>query len=74
MNKKERNSKCRCPECGEYIDLEDYLYEDEVFNCDSCWTELKIVSVNPPKLKVVRNDDHYEEDFSDDYYSTDDGE
>ena len=41
----------RCPLCGENVDLENNLKLGDVAYCTDCDEELKVVNVNPPKLK-----------------------
>lgn len=41
----------RCPLCGENVDLENSLKLGDVAYCTDCDEELKVVNVNPPKLK-----------------------
>ncbi|GEM_PF-2309374 len=70
MGKTYKNHSCICPECGEQVEFEEYFFEDEVINCDHCNSELIIVSLKPPKVKVYSEinvvDDDDDQDIEED--------
>jgi len=41
----------KCPVCGENVELEDNLKVGDVAYCADCDEELKIIRIDPPKLK-----------------------
>ncbi|MBF0216730.1 MAG: hypothetical protein HQL30_07045 [Candidatus Omnitrophica bacterium] len=65
-----RKINVHCPECGEDIEFEAFFAVGETIYCDSCDAELKIASLDPPRLKVLKGSD----DDQDDYYTSDDDE
>ncbi|MFH1062272.1 MAG: hypothetical protein V1747_05210 [Candidatus Omnitrophota bacterium] len=70
-----KSNQIRCPMCREYLEIEDTLQKGDVVYCPDCEEELKILRLDPPKLKrvveilEVYKDDHPdgEEDYSDSY-------
>jgi alpha-aminoadipate/glutamate carrier protein LysW len=57
-----------CPVCDAEIDVEeDDLEEEDTLSCDECGADLHVVSVDPPVLEPLEEDDEDEEapDFED---------
>ena len=42
-----------CPICKEALELEDNFQKGDIVYCPDCEEELKIVRVDPPKLKRI---------------------
>ncbi|MBI4845898.1 MAG: hypothetical protein HY810_05440 [Candidatus Omnitrophica bacterium] len=65
----EKGKKAKCPVCGESFELEDELSLGDTTYCLDCDHELKVVKLDPPKLKPlveypeVYNEDHNEKRF-----------
>jgi len=53
--------KGKCPMCGEQFDLEYGLEENDYTSCPECYSELKLVRLEPPVLEAVREE--YTDDF-----------
>jgi alpha-aminoadipate carrier protein LysW len=61
----------KCPFCKEKINLEG-CEEFEVIECPECGTDLEIVSLTPPLLEEVPDDDDDWDDDGDDDWDGDD--
>lgn len=48
------NQKIRCPVCEEYFEFEYDLKIGDITCCVNCDEELKVVRLNPPKVKQVK--------------------
>lgn len=44
----------KCPHCGETIGLDFHNEAGDIISCHNCDTDLEIVKMHPPKLKVSR--------------------
>ena len=48
----------RCPECESDLELEGYdLDVGETTNCPECSIELKVVSIDPVSVRLLRDDE-----------------
>jgi len=61
----------KCPNCGEYVDIDKFCEVGGTVFCPSCDAELQIKSLEPVKLVSVgkvysEEDEHYVEDYGDD--------
>ena len=67
-----RSDTAKCPNCGGMVEI-DFFNEigDEVL-CNSCDSELEIVRKNPPKFKILKRQDIYDE-YGDDSDYDDEG-
>jgi alpha-aminoadipate carrier protein LysW len=55
-----------CPVCDAAIDVEeDELDEGEIFSCDECGADLKVLGVDPLELEPVEEDEEDEEEDED---------
>lgn len=64
------SKKVKCPVCREDFELEEDLEVGDTTHCSSCYEELKLVSLNPPRVEEIVDslyDEYYEEDEEDDY-------
>ncbi|MEX2707105.1 MAG: lysine biosynthesis protein LysW [Candidatus Freyarchaeota archaeon] len=43
--------KCKCPECGAELDLEDPVIR-EIVECPDCGSELEVVSIENDKVEL----------------------
>lgn len=48
-----KSKQVKCPLCREYLEIEDSLQKGDVVYCSDCEEELKIVRMDPPKLKRI---------------------
>lgn len=46
--------KIKCPECGENVELEDWLEKGDCIACSGCDQELQILSLAPLKVSIVK--------------------
>ncbi|MDD4294097.1 MAG: lysine biosynthesis protein LysW [Candidatus Omnitrophica bacterium] len=60
--------KVKCPVCGERFDFEEGLEEGDTTYCPDCYTDLKVVSLEPIRLEKVRSD-YNSSDYEDEEYS-----
>ncbi|MFC1709778.1 lysine biosynthesis protein LysW [Candidatus Omnitrophota bacterium] len=64
-----RSREVRCPECEKTFELESDLQEGDTAYCYFCDTELKVIRLNPAKVKAKRivfdNDEEDEGGYSD---------
>ena len=58
--------RIKCPVCGELVELEEGLDVNEIVYCTECDRDLKLVQVNPYKLKELE-DSLSNNDDEDDY-------
>jgi|GEM_PF-1233667 len=63
-----RAKRFKCPECGDYIELDDYLEVGEITSCPMCDVSLLVIDLDPPLLKIAEdgNSDGFDGDDSDD--------
>jgi len=52
-----------CPMCERKFELEEDLKVGDTTSCPGCYGEVKIASLNPPKLEEVTS---FSEDYDDD--------
>lgn len=45
----------RCPSCNSNIELEEDMKIGDVIYCTECYQELKLISLNPPKVEEIEN-------------------
>jgi alpha-aminoadipate/glutamate carrier protein LysW len=58
---------CECPMCNTKIDLAG-CEEDEIIECPDCGVDLEIVSLTPPVLEALpQEDDDWDGDDNDDW-------
>ncbi|KJJ84284.1 hypothetical protein OMAG_001086 [Candidatus Omnitrophus magneticus] len=57
MARKPQQSKSKCPECGEILEIDFYSEEGDIITCYSCDTDLEIKSLKPIVLKIVKNNE-----------------
>ena len=62
--------KAKCPVCGEGLEIEQGLEVGEIIYCSGCDSDLRIISLNPTKVKEV--DDGTSKEYSDDEEEDDD--
>jgi len=65
--------KVRCPLCGETFELGEDLEQGDTTSCPGCYEELRIVTLNPPRLEEVveyseeegegEEENNYEEEY-----------
>jgi lysine biosynthesis protein LysW len=56
----------KCPECGEKFEEDPDLIVGDITYCPECYAELKIIGIDPIRVKVCK--DHAESgDYLDDY-------
>jgi lysine biosynthesis protein LysW len=48
-----KSKQVKCPMCREYLEIEDTLQKGDVVYCSDCEEELKIVRLDPPRLKRI---------------------
>jgi len=54
MNKsKSKTQEAICPSCGGPVELEKDVEAGDIAYCVDCDQELKVLKINPPKLKAV---------------------
>lgn len=56
--------RVKCPECGDFFELDDYLEAGETTFCPMCDVALLVVDLNPPLLKIAESEggDGYDRD------------
>jgi acetyl-CoA carboxylase beta subunit len=54
----------KCPECERRFELEEGLDTEDVTYCPGCDIELEILSVNPPKVRLLERLDDDEEGYA----------
>lgn len=47
----------RCPACNSDVVIEDGAYESDLVNCANCGASLEIVSLHPPRLNEIPEDE-----------------
>ncbi|HOX54783.1 MAG: hypothetical protein PHI86_03480 [Candidatus Omnitrophica bacterium] len=57
--------KVECISCGEYFDLDEDRNIDDIIYCPECGSQLKIISLNPPEVEPVENE-NLREDLDED--------
>ncbi len=65
----------KCLNCEEILDIPPDIYVGEYLECQSCFVEWEVKSVNPLKLVIVDEDwEEEENDYQDegDYYKYED--
>jgi lysine biosynthesis protein LysW len=56
----------KCPVCEEVLELEDNFQKGDIIYCPDCEEEMKLVRLDPPKLKrVVEILEVYKSDIND---------
>jgi len=58
--------KVKCPVCKEVFELEDDLERGDSVSCASCYEDLKITGLNPPKVEEAMDYSDYTEDIEED--------
>lgn len=48
-----KTRQIKCPVCQEYLEIDDSLRKGDIVYCSDCEEELKIVRVDPLKLKSM---------------------
>ena len=51
-----RAKRVKCPECGDFFELDDYLEVGETTFCPMCDVALLIVELEPPLLKIAEEE------------------
>ena len=55
--------KVKCPVCGENFELEEDLAEGGTTYCQGCYVDLRVITVNPPKVEeLIMDYGSYEDD------------
>jgi lysine biosynthesis protein LysW len=61
-----RPKPLKCPMCNELLEFEDNFQKGDIIYCPDCDEELKLVRLDPPKLKrIVEILEVYKSDFND---------
>ena len=53
--------EAKCPKCGEMIEIDGISEPGDPVVCEECDTDLEIVKMDPPRLRVVRLDEEEEQ-------------
>ncbi|MBN2120878.1 MAG: hypothetical protein JW734_07490 [Candidatus Omnitrophica bacterium] len=58
--------QAKCPICKLTIEIEDFLDIGDKTTCESCGTDVKITSLNPPFVEEISftSDDDYDYNFN----------
>ncbi|MFH1522388.1 MAG: lysine biosynthesis protein LysW [Patescibacteria group bacterium] len=47
----------RCPICRSDVIIEDELCKGDLIDCINCGVELEIISLNPLRISILKNED-----------------
>jgi len=51
-----RAMKVKCPDCKEEIEIGASPMTGDVFECKNCATEIELVQVNPPEVRIIEEE------------------
>jgi lysine biosynthesis protein LysW len=63
-----------CPECDEDVFVDEDMERGDVVTCEECATELEVVSIDPPEVKIYDEEADYDDEYDDDDFDDDDDE
>lgn len=55
-----------CPECESDVYVDEDMERGDLVTCEECGTDLEVVSIDPPEVKLYDETDEFGDDYDDD--------